>query len=67
MDFVTQDRFVYRHKWRVGDILMWDNRCTLHTGTLYDDTRISARCTGFGSKAIAVLTPSGVAKPQAPL
>jgi taurine dioxygenase len=38
-DFVTQDRFVYRHKWRVGDVLVWDNRCTLHTGTLFDDTR----------------------------
>jgi taurine dioxygenase len=37
--FVTQDRFVFRHQWRVGDILMWDNRCTLHTGTLYDDTK----------------------------
>jgi taurine dioxygenase len=35
--FVTQDRFVYRHKWRVGDVLVWDNRCTLHTGTLFDD------------------------------
>jgi taurine dioxygenase len=37
--FMTQARFVYRHKWRVGDVLMWDNRCTLHTGTLFDDTR----------------------------
>jgi taurine dioxygenase len=37
--FMTQDRFVYRHKWRVGDLLMWDNRCTLHTGTLYDDQK----------------------------
>jgi taurine dioxygenase len=37
--FMTQDRFVYRHKWRAGDLLMWDNRCTLHTGTLYDDTK----------------------------
>jgi len=36
---VTQDRFVHRHKWRVGDVLVWDNRCTLHTGTLFDDTR----------------------------
>ena len=26
----TQDRFVYRHSWRPGDILMWDNRCLLH-------------------------------------
>jgi len=39
VEFVTQDRFVYRHKWQVGDVLVWDNRCTLHTGTLFDDTR----------------------------
>ena len=39
VEFMTQDRFVYRHKWRAGDVLMWDNRCTLHTGTLYDDTK----------------------------
>lgn len=26
----TQDRFVYRHNWRTGDLLMWDNRCLLH-------------------------------------
>lgn len=26
----TTDQFVYRHKWRVGDILIWDNRQTLH-------------------------------------
>ena len=37
--FVTQEPFIYRHKWRVGDVLMWDNRCTLHTGTLYDDNK----------------------------
>ena len=39
VDFATRDEFVYRHKWRVGDLLMWDNRCTLHTGTLFDDTK----------------------------
>jgi taurine dioxygenase len=39
VEFMTQDEFVYRHRWRVGDLLMWDNRCTLHTGTLYDDTK----------------------------
>jgi taurine dioxygenase len=39
VDFAIQDEFVYRHKWRVGDVLMWDNRCTLHTGTLFDDTK----------------------------
>ena len=35
----TQPQFVYTHRWRAGDVLMWDNRCTLHTGTLYDDKR----------------------------
>jgi len=39
VNFVTQDRFTYRHKWQKGDILIWDNRCTLHTGTLYDDEK----------------------------
>lgn len=39
VEFMTGDEFVYRHKWQKGDLLMWDNRCTLHTGTLYDDTK----------------------------
>jgi len=39
VEFMTQERFVHAHKWRPGDILMWDNRCTLHTGTLYDDQK----------------------------
>ena len=28
-----QDRFVYSHKWKVGDFVMWDNRCLLHART----------------------------------
>jgi len=28
----TQDRFVYYHRWRVGDVLMWDERATMHRG-----------------------------------
>ncbi len=28
--FATQERFLYRHEWRSGDVLMWDNRCLLH-------------------------------------
>lgn len=34
--FATQPHFVYAHTWRQGDILIWDNRCTLHRGTAYD-------------------------------
>ena len=37
--FATQPRFIYAHKWRPGDILIWDNRCTLHRGTEYDYRR----------------------------
>jgi len=35
----TQRQFVYTHRWRVGDVVMWDNRCTMHRGTDYDDLR----------------------------
>jgi taurine dioxygenase len=34
--FCTQEKFVYAHKWQPGDLLVWDNRCTLHTGTRFD-------------------------------
>jgi taurine dioxygenase len=27
---LTQEEFIYRHRWTVGDLLMWDNRCTMH-------------------------------------
>jgi alpha-ketoglutarate-dependent 2,4-dichlorophenoxyacetate dioxygenase len=32
MEFATQREFVYRHRWRVGDLVVWDNRCTMHRG-----------------------------------
>ena len=35
-DTITQDKYRYDHKWRVGDILIWDNRCLLHRGSGYD-------------------------------
>jgi alpha-ketoglutarate-dependent 2,4-dichlorophenoxyacetate dioxygenase len=35
----TQRQFVYTHRWRVNDLVMWDNRCTMHRGTEFDDTR----------------------------
>jgi alpha-ketoglutarate-dependent 2,4-dichlorophenoxyacetate dioxygenase len=33
LDFTTQPRFVYAHKWRLWDLVIWDNRCTLHRAT----------------------------------
>jgi taurine dioxygenase len=35
--FATQPRFVYSHKWRAGDLIVWDNRCSLHRATPYDN------------------------------
>lgn len=32
-DHIEQDQFIYAHHWRVGDLVMWDNRCTLHART----------------------------------
>ncbi len=35
----TQRQFVYAHRWRPKDLVLWDNRCTMHRGTDYDDLR----------------------------
>ena len=33
----TQRQFVYTHRWRVHDLVIWDNRCTMHRGSDFDD------------------------------
>ena len=38
-DFAIRPEFVYRHKWRVGDALLWDNRCVQHCATPFDDAK----------------------------
>jgi alpha-ketoglutarate-dependent 2,4-dichlorophenoxyacetate dioxygenase len=35
----TQPAFVYRHEWRVGDLAIWDNRCTMHRGRAHDESQ----------------------------
>jgi alpha-ketoglutarate-dependent 2,4-dichlorophenoxyacetate dioxygenase len=37
MEHATEREFVYRHAWRPGDLVVWDNRCTLHRGRPYED------------------------------
>jgi len=37
-DFATQEQFIYSHGWRPHDLVLWDNRATLHRGTAYDRT-----------------------------
>jgi alpha-ketoglutarate-dependent 2,4-dichlorophenoxyacetate dioxygenase len=35
----TQRAFVYSHSWRVGDLVIWDNRCTMHRGRPHDEAQ----------------------------
>jgi alpha-ketoglutarate-dependent 2,4-dichlorophenoxyacetate dioxygenase len=39
IEHASQRQFVYTHRWRVNDLVMWDNRCTMHRGKPYDDLR----------------------------
>lgn len=39
----TQSRFIYKHQWRAGDLLMWDNRCLLHRAMDNFDTQSQRR------------------------
>jgi len=37
MAFATRPEFVYSHDWTVGEVVIWDNLCTLHRATEFDD------------------------------
>jgi taurine dioxygenase len=54
--FVHQENpaFVYEHTWRVNDLLMWDNRCTLHARTDFSATerRLMRRVTVLGERPV---------------
>jgi alpha-ketoglutarate-dependent 2,4-dichlorophenoxyacetate dioxygenase len=40
IDHATQREFVYRHDWRKGDLVIWDNRCTMHRGRHFDEGKV---------------------------
>lgn len=42
-EFQVRDDFVYRHKWREGDVLFWQNIGLLHKGTAFDESRYTRR------------------------
>ncbi len=55
LEFATQEKFVYTHKYRPGDLVFWDNRCTMHRAAAYDDgtyPRIMHRTTILGDKPV---------------
>jgi taurine dioxygenase len=48
-----EDRFVFRHVWQQGDLILWDNRSTMHCATPYDDNkyrRVMHRTTVAGTR-----------------
>ena len=56
MAFASQDQFAYYHQWQVGDVLIWDNRSSMHRVCEYDDAntrRRMHRTTIKGDKPIA--------------
>jgi taurine dioxygenase len=53
-DHQEQRRFVYEHVWRPHDVLLWDNRCTLHARTDFSaaERRLMRRLTILGEKPV---------------
>ena len=40
MEHATQPRFVHAHTWKQGDLVIWDNRCTMHRARPFDTTKV---------------------------
>lgn len=54
-EWATQSRFVYRHDWKVGDLVIWDNTGTMHRALPYraDSGRLMRRSIIMGEEPIA--------------
>jgi alpha-ketoglutarate-dependent taurine dioxygenase len=52
--FAAEPRFVYAHRWETDDVLMWDNRCTMHQVTPFDprERRVMHRTTIVGQDPV---------------
>jgi alpha-ketoglutarate-dependent 2,4-dichlorophenoxyacetate dioxygenase len=54
-EFATRERFVYSHVWRVNDLVIWDNRATMHRGRPFDATeRRDIRQTRLGGDSVTI-------------
>jgi taurine dioxygenase len=60
---ITSEAYVYRHRWRPNDVVVWDNRCLLHSATTRNlpETKIRrlVRITTTGSPVQGCTTPAG--------
>jgi alpha-ketoglutarate-dependent taurine dioxygenase len=54
-DWATQNQYVYRHKWKVGDFLLWDNTGTMHRADSYplNSKRLMHRTTLHGEEPVS--------------
>ena len=50
----TQHQFIYRHRWRQGDVVIWDNRSLMHCAVCNygDQPRYMERTTGIGDQPV---------------
>lgn len=53
-EFAARPEFVYQHRWSTDDIVMWDNRCTMHRVMPYDlrERRVMHRTTIVGDGSV---------------
>jgi len=40
MEHAVKPTFVHAHRWRQGDLVIWDNRCTMHRARPFDTTQV---------------------------
>jgi taurine dioxygenase len=65
-DFAQQPRFQFRQQWQQGDAVLWDNRCTQHCATGFDDAayvRTMYRTTLEGDEPVMARTTAGISLP----
>ena len=61
-EFATQERFVYSHVWQVGDLVVWDNRTTMHRARRFDQNEIrDVRRTTLGGDVATMEQPDETA------
>jgi alpha-ketoglutarate-dependent 2,4-dichlorophenoxyacetate dioxygenase len=54
-EFATRERFVYSHVWRANDLVIWDNRVTMHRGRPFDaNERRDIRQTRLGGDSVTI-------------
>ncbi len=57
IEHATQPQFVLSHAWRVGDLVIWDNRTTMHRAKEFDDKRHAREMTRVTTLDIAAAAP----------